>query len=259
MTAIRTEVGLGAKAPDAELRADSGGEVLLSSYWDAEPLVLVLLNDLTSEAAADHAITLRDARNTFDEAGGDVVAVVRNTPGEIAAFRLEHNISYPVLHDLLGWAHEAYGVLASSSASFVIDTGGVVRYAHRGSGPLDAPPTWTLIDAVCGITGEAVERPEPPKVTPAPVSLHGDSAERPAFVTGAPVKAVDQASYTCAKCGGNAYEIVKLSTSGGWLSRMFNFEYRNFVALVCTACNHAELYRTKGGALANIADILMGS
>jgi predicted nucleic-acid-binding Zn-ribbon protein/peroxiredoxin len=259
MTTTHAEIGLGVRAPDAELRAESGSAVFLSSYWDAEPLVLVLLNDLGLEAAADHAITLRDARAVFDEAGGEVVAIVRNTSAEIAAFRSEHNIGYPVLHDLLGWAHAAYGVPAKSSASFVIDTGGVVRYAHRGNDALDAPPTWTLIDAVCGLTGETVARPEPAKVSlDAPVSSRG-TAERPAFVTGAPVIPAEQAYYRCSKCGNSAHEIVKLSTSGGWLSRIFNFEYRNFVAVVCTACNHAELYRAKGGALANIADILIGS
>jgi len=258
MTTTHAEIGLGAMAPDAELRAESGSAVFLSSYWDAEPLVLVLVNDLGSEAAAGHAITLRDARSVFDEAGGDIVVVARNALAEIAAFRLEHNIGYPVLHDLLGWAHDAYSAPANSSASFVIDTGGVVRYAHRGKDALDAPPTWTLIDAVCGLTGEAVARPEPARVSlDGPVSLRG-TVERPPFVTGAPVLPAEQARYTCSKCGNSAYEVVKLSTSGGWLSRIFNFEYRNFVAVVCTACSHAELYRTKGGALANIADILVG-
>jgi predicted nucleic-acid-binding Zn-ribbon protein/peroxiredoxin len=259
MTTTHAEIGLGAKAPDAELRSDSGSTVFLSSFWDAEPAVLVLLNDLELEAAADHAITLRDVRGAFDEAGGDIVVVARNAPGALAAFRFRNNIGYALLSDGIAEVHEQYGVRPNSSASFVIDTGGVIRYAHRGNGPLDAPPTWTLIDAVCGITGEVVARPEPAELAPAPFSLHGDAAERLAFVTGAPVTVVDQVRYTCSKCSNNAYEVVKLSTSGGWLSRIFNFEYRNFVAVVCTACSHAELYRTKGGALANIADILMGS
>jgi hypothetical protein len=255
---IGAGVGLGAKAPDAELTNEAGGAVFLSSYWQNEPLVLVLIADLAIETSVDHILTLRDAYQTFDEAGGDIAVVVRNTPAEIAAFRSQHNVAYPVLSDPSGATRRAYSTPPVGPASFVIDTSGVIRYARRANGALDTPSTWELVDAVCGLTGEAVERPEPTKLTPAPISLHNDTVERPAFVTGAPVKAAAQVNYTCSKCGNTAYEIVKVATSGGWISRIFNFQYRNFVAVVCTACNYSDLYRTKGGSLANVADIIFG-
>src|SRR4029077_1719918 len=106
---------------------------------EEQPLVLVLLNDLRLRASADHAITLRDAHQALDQAGGAIVVVARNDPAEIASFRSERRIGYSILSDVAGEAHEAYGVPAGGSASFVIDSGGVVRYAHRGEGPLDTP------------------------------------------------------------------------------------------------------------------------
>jgi uncharacterized protein len=256
---IVSEIGLGAQAPDAELRSEVGNAVFLSSHWEEQPLVLVLLSDLHAQPSVDQVLTLRDAHDTFDQAGGDIIAVVRNDGAEIATLRAEYNVTYAVLSDPSGVAHKAYGTSPNTPASFVIDKRGIVRYAHYAATILDTPSTWELVDAVCGLTGEAVERPEPTKLMPAPVSLHDDTAERPAFVMGASVKAAAQVDYACSKCENTAYEIVKVATSGGWISRIFNFQYRNFVAVVCKACNYAELYRTKGGAAANIADILIGS
>jgi predicted nucleic-acid-binding Zn-ribbon protein/peroxiredoxin len=257
MTTTQAEIGLGAKAADAELRAEAGDAVFLSSYWDEQPLVLVLLNNLRVEASAEHAITLRDAHQAFDQAGGAIVVVARNEPAEIASFRSERRIGYSILSDVAGEAHQAYGVPEGGSASFVIDTGGVVRYAQRGAGPLDMPSTWTIVDAVCGLTGETVERPDP-TLLPTDTLSPRDEPMRSGLVTGAPLLPVDRANFVCGKCGNSTYEVAKLSTAGGWVSRIFNFQYRSFLAVVCTACNYAELYRAKSGRLANIADIVAG-
>jgi predicted nucleic-acid-binding Zn-ribbon protein/peroxiredoxin len=257
MTTTQADIGLGAKAADVELRAEAGNAAFLSSCWDEQPLVLVLLNDLRAEASADHAITLRDAHRAFDQAGGAIVVVARNEPLEIASFRSERRIGYAILSDVAGEAHEAYGVPEGGSASFVIDTGGVVRYAQRAEGPLDTPSTWTIVDAVCGLTGETVERPDPTLLPIDTFSPH-DETTHAGLVTGAPLLPVDRVNFVCRKCRNTTYEVAKLSTAGGWVSRIFNFQYRSFVAVVCTACNYAELYRAKSGRLANIADIVAG-
>jgi peroxiredoxin/predicted nucleic-acid-binding Zn-ribbon protein len=251
-------LGLGAVAPDAELTNVTGETVFVSSFWQKEPVVLAFLNDIEPDSVLDHALNLRDAVEELDDAGGDIVAVVRNAPADITALRSEHNMTFPMLSDSSGAAHAAYNVPSNAPAAFVIDTGGVIRYAHRATTVFDTPSTWDLVDAVCGLTGAVVERPEPPKFVPAPFSLKNDTAERPFFETGATVKAPDQRSYSCEKCGNTSYEVVKLATSGGWISRIFNFQYRQFVAVVCTSCNYSDLYRVEGGSLANIADVLFG-
>jgi len=250
-------IGLGAKAPDVELTNEEGGAVFLSSYWEEQPLLLVLLNHLKPEAVVDHLLTLRDARDEFDEAGGAIVVISSNSAPAIAAFKAKRNVGLAMLSDHSGEAHATYSVPLSAPAAFVIDTGGVIRYAHRAATVLDTPSTWDLVDAVCGLTGAVIQHPEPS--LPTPLSLHNDSAGRPAFAPSVPLMAASQASYSCIKCANASYEIVKIATSGGWISRLFNFQYRSFVAVVCTTCNHAELYRTKGGTAANIADILVGA
>ena len=49
------------------------------------------------------------------------------------------------------------------------------------------------------------------------------------------------------------------SSLGGWLSRLFNFQYRKFSAVSCTKCTYTELYKAESGALSNIFDILAGA
>jgi predicted nucleic-acid-binding Zn-ribbon protein len=65
-------------------------------------------------------------------------------------------------------------------------------------------------------------------------------------------------NYTCAKCGNTTCGVTELSMAGGWLSRLFNFQYRKFSAVSCTHCSYTELYRAESGKLANIFDILAG-
>ena len=66
----------------------------------------------------------------------------------------------------------------------------------------------------------------------------------------------DRLNFTCAKCSHPEYEVSTLSTAGGWLSRIFNFQYRKFSAVTCSHCKYTELFRAESGALANIFDVI---
>ena len=248
------EIRRGALAPDMELRDSRGAVVLLSSFWDTRPLVLLFLNDLTSELAADQLSPVRNAHREFEQAGAAIVVAVLNRGGEIDTFKAKYNFSHTVLSDRSGEAHLAY--TSSEVGSFVVDTNGVVRYAHRAGSIFDTPPVFDLIDVVCELTGEVVERPQPGG-SPAPIPLLRARASGSTLSDG-PESWPEDSRFTCGKCGHNGYETVKIATSGGWLSRVFNFQYRKFVAVVCTHCNYAELYRSEGGTAGNIADLLIG-
>lgn len=160
---METAVGLGASAPDARLTEVQGNTTLLSPFWQEEPVVLVFLNDISPDSVVDHVITLRDAAGDVDEAGGDIVAVARNAPSAIAAMCAQHSVKFPVLGDASGEAHAAYDVPPNAPAAFVIDSRGVIRYAHRAMTVFDMPSTWDVVDAVCGLTGAVVARPELPE------------------------------------------------------------------------------------------------
>ena len=43
------------------------------------------------------------------------------------------------------------------------------------------------------------------------------------------------------------------------MSRMVNLQNRRFSAVSCLRCSYTELYKTSGGALRNVFDVLIGA
>jgi predicted nucleic-acid-binding Zn-ribbon protein/peroxiredoxin len=257
MTTTAAAISIGSPAPDEQLARADGSVAQISSLWRERPLILSFLGDPDSEFTADNAAQLRDADGAFDQAGAALAAILPAAPHAASAFAQEYNLHYALYCDLDRSAYAAFGVSPERPGTFVIDTSGVVRYVHRNDGVLDAPSTWQVAEAVAQITGAKIEKPEmawPATDQDVPAS----PAEMAHLLgSGRPVGAGGLA-FTCPKCGNNAYDSARLATSGGWLSRLFNFQYRNFTAVTCTNCRYTELYKTEGGTLANIADILAG-
>jgi predicted nucleic-acid-binding Zn-ribbon protein len=52
------------------------------------------------------------------------------------------------------------------------------------------------------------------------------------------------------------YETKQISTTGGWVSRVFDFQSNRFTAFICTRCGYTELYKGARSTWANVADIL---
>ena len=255
MTTTQVELTVGAQAPDLELAAAKGGPVRLSSLWQERPLILAFLCSIESPFCVEQALQLRDAHEAFEAADAGLAAVVYAGQDAAVPFGQERKLSYQLLCDPEGDAFVAFGATLQQPCTFVIDTEGAVRYMHRSAGPLDTPSTWDIVDAACALTGAEVERPQPAIPEPAEpeAPLPG-----PTFYPAAAPSNGGQLSYRCGKCGNATYEVNTLSTAGGWLSRLFNFQYRKFSAITCTQCGYTELYKARSGALSNIADILAG-
>lgn len=262
MTASQAEVaattkpgpGPGAGAPAIKLKPAKGRAVGLPSLWSEKPLVLAFCGHLGSAASVEQVLLLRDARDTLDQAGAALACVVSGGWEHAEAFRRDHNVWYPIFCDA-GPAHEAFAVAPELPATFVIDTSGAIRFAHRGTDAFDQVSTWDVAEAVCAITGAHVERPELPEPAPA---VDANWAGSPLVQAAAPLPLRGAFEFTCPKCGGSSCETNTISAAGGWLSRMFNYEYRKFTAVSCTACGYSELYKGQAGAWANGADILAG-
>lgn len=244
-------VGVGAQAPDIELAGADGAVVRLSALWSGRPLVLVVLADLASPFASDHAAQLRDGYETFGEVGAGLAVICGADIATAAAFRDQWSLHYPLLADPARAAYGAFSV--TGSAEFVIDSAGAIRYARRTDTPGDYPSTMALFAACCAITGATMPEAPPPVISPhfdAPASLVGLRAAPDDPVTRA------GSSYVCAKCGCIEYKREQVTTSGGFWSRIFNVEHRKYVAVTCERCGYTELYRRTTGALGNIADFL---
>ena len=253
MTTTEAELATGAKTPDLKLNTPEGASIQLSMLWKEKPLVLVFLGALEGSLAPENAILWRDADETVREVGGEIVAICGATPDNANEFRGRWNLPYPLLCDD-GTAYAVFGVSGGQPGSFVVDSEGVLRFAHRNTSELDNPPTWALVDAVSEITGKTVERP-----TPTPLGEDAGEAgtmENQEFSTPGDHEGLN---FTCAKCGHNDCEVNDMSTTSGMMSRMVNLQNRRFSAVSCRRCFYTELYKTNSGALRNSFDLMVGA
>jgi predicted nucleic-acid-binding Zn-ribbon protein/peroxiredoxin len=257
------------QAPDAQVTLADGASAALASLWADQPLVLVFLPPWASPFCADNAAQLRDHADLFDDAEVCLAAVCDVSATEAHRFGDGNNLGFTLITDADGALRAAFSVADHASpvrggcATFIIDTGGAVRYQHRGAEPDDYPAVWTLIAEACAITGADVEAPPLPPRAPLPPSLTAiapESGNAPGtpFI-GAGSHRVLKAGFACSKCGFGDYELLTVSTASGFLSRIFNFQHRKFTAVTCTRCMYTELYKTDAGALANVFDLLAGN
>jgi peroxiredoxin len=130
---------------------------------------------------------LRDDRERFEAAGATVALIGLGTPSQAGAFCRRRGVPFSCLTSPDGEAHRAYGLRqgtlnqlagprvwgpwlrattrghhqgrfgqgdpARLPGTFVVDTGGVVRYAHRGRRADDTPPNEEVLDAVAALRG----------------------------------------------------------------------------------------------------------
>jgi uncharacterized protein len=248
-----TETVGGELAPDQEVTLVPGGKRMLSSLWAERPLVLAFLPSFHSPFLADNAAQLRDAQDAIEKAGADLVAVVVAYDDDAATKRENRNLRYPLIPEPHASLNRAFKLDTRGEilpASFVIATDGTIAYRYEGQHISDYPPTMALLEHVCKLTGARFEPPPVPAYTrnmsqPLSTRMDDDAARR--------------ASFNCIKCGGMSCDVAQISAVGGWLSRIFNFQYRRFSAISCNTCGYTELYKKTGSMAANIADILTGS
>jgi len=67
-----------------------------------------------------------------------------------------------------------------------------------------------------------------------------------------------QINYRCPKCNNRQYRTEKVSTTGGFLTKIFNIQTLKFTAVICTQCTYTEFYRTKSSQLENVFDFFTG-
>jgi predicted nucleic-acid-binding Zn-ribbon protein/peroxiredoxin len=240
---------VGEPAPAVELITLDGMKVALASLWQERPVALVLFRPVNSELCVDQAVTLRDAHEYMQQAGGDFVAVCGSSPIAAINLRDRWNLPFTLLCDPAAAAYGAYGVSVELPGSFVVGTDGLLHFVHRSKDMLDNPSTWSLIGVVCTLTGRIVDQPEPTQT-----NGQADEIDVPATPElGAPLP-----NYVCSKCGYGDAEVQDLSATSGMMSRMVNLQNRRFTAVSCRQCKYTDLYKTESGKLRNIFDLFIG-
>jgi len=173
----------GDPAPDAELFDVAGRDRLLSGVWAAQPAVLVFLRYFGCPYCQAHVVRLRRDEDRIREAGATVVLIGQGEPRHAEQFAGTRPVPFTLLVDPDHRAYRAYGlgtgdltqIFAPSSAvpfltnnlraetrqrglrggkflqmpgTFVVDTSGIVRMAHRNRRIADSPSTNALLAGV---------------------------------------------------------------------------------------------------------------
>ena len=132
-------VQVGDNAPDFTLVDGDKKPRSLSEFFGKKS-VLAFFPGAFTGVCTKEMCTLRDSMSRFNELNAQVVGISVDAPFSNNAFATQNNLQFPILSDYSRSAVKAYGIvlenfagLAGYSAAkrsvFVLDKGGVVRYA----------------------------------------------------------------------------------------------------------------------------------
>jgi len=174
---------VGDPAPDGVVLESAGRPTRLSAAWSERPAVVVFLRYFGCPLCQAQIVGLRDERERFDASGAAVVLVGQGDPEDAEEFLARKRVPFTCLVDPDRSLYRAYGLrrgsirdvfgfeavssslrqslhretihgtlhggsLMQMPGTFVVDAGGVLRYAHRSLTIADTPPNRVLLDVV---------------------------------------------------------------------------------------------------------------
>jgi prostamide/prostaglandin F2alpha synthase len=181
---------VGDAAPSVVLLDPATGEVDLSQYWTRRPAVLVFLRYFGCPFCQMQVVALREDQQRFAEVGADIVLVGQGDLTREAAFREARHVPFPILLDAGRLSYRAYGLGRATTmqifgprvalpfvranlnpetmqrglkggsfrqlpGTFVVDTEGIVRLAHRNRTVADNPSNAVVLEALRAIRDRA--------------------------------------------------------------------------------------------------------
>ncbi len=145
------KVGVGDNAPDFRLEGTGDREYSLSDYR-GQPVVLVFYPGDNTPVCTMQLNTYSSDISQFDELGAQVLAISPQDVDSHESFSTVHGFTFPLLADTEKAAARAYGILGPvgfyKRSVFVVDRGGIIRYAHRAAAGLTFRRTDELVSAV---------------------------------------------------------------------------------------------------------------
>ena len=144
-------VGVGALAPDFTLDGTGDRDYTLSEF-KGQPVVLVFYPGDNTPVCTMQLNTYSSDIAQFEELNAQVLGISPQGVESHEQFANVHGFSFPLLADTEKSVGRAYGVLGPvgfyKRSVFVIDRGGVIRYAHRAAAGLTYRKTDELVEAV---------------------------------------------------------------------------------------------------------------
>ncbi|BDI32780.1 hypothetical protein CCAX7_48310 [Capsulimonas corticalis] len=185
----------GDHAPDLALTSTEGGSVRLSEFWARRPIVVVFLRHYGCTFCREQAAWLRRDYSQFRAAGAEVVCIGQGDPKTGKAFQIFLDLPYPLLvcgddltafqtyglgrgtfGQLFGWRSWVRGAIATlrghiigrlsgdgfqMPGTFIIDTQGIVRFAHRHADATDNPGNDILLRELAKLGATSAISPTP--------------------------------------------------------------------------------------------------
>ena len=161
-------INVGDQAPDftlSTLGADGPALVTLSEQTAGSKTVLLFVPMAFTGVCTDELCSLTEGLNEYDELGAKVLCVSGDNPFAQAAWAEKEGIKITLLSDYEHEAAKAYGVAYDSflpdknlpmggvpkRSAFVIDGGGVVRYAQVNDNPGELPDFDAIKETLRGL------------------------------------------------------------------------------------------------------------
>jgi peroxiredoxin len=130
---------IGQKAPVFSLFDSSKNKVILSEQQGKNVVLLFFPLAFTSVCTAE-LCNVRDNITLYNNTNAQVLGISVDSPFTLGKFKEEQKLNFPLLSDFNKEASTAYGALydtfvmdlkgVSKRSAFVIDKGGIVRYAQ---------------------------------------------------------------------------------------------------------------------------------
>jgi peroxiredoxin Q/BCP len=144
-------VGTGDVAPDFELDGTGGRSYALGDEAGA-PVVLVFYPADNTPVCTSQLTAYSDDLASFTDLGARLLAISPQDVASQEAFAADHGLGFPLLADTDKAVGAAYGVLGPLGSYrrsvFVVDSAGVIRYAHRSIGGMGFRPADELVTAL---------------------------------------------------------------------------------------------------------------
>lgn len=138
-------------APDFTLPGTGGRSYSLSEYA-GRPVVVVFYPGDDTAVCTKQLSSYSNELSAFDGVGAQVLAISAQDVESHEKFAAKHGFGFPLLADTDKAVATKYGTVGPLGfprrSVFVVDAGGVIRYAHRAIAGLTFRPVDELIEAV---------------------------------------------------------------------------------------------------------------
>lgn len=142
-------VGVGDRAPEFTLPGTGGTRYSLADFL-GKPIVLVFYPGDDSVVCTKQLNAYNEGLSQFRQLGAQIVGVSAQDLSSKDAFSTKYGFEFPLLADVDKVVAGAYGTLGPIGfprrSIFIIDSEGIIRYAHRAIAGLTYRPVSELIE-----------------------------------------------------------------------------------------------------------------